>query len=89
MILEFIGKNKNVYKMDNYKNGWEDGKKLAESFDRPIRTEDFPKEFKHRNGEYNSGFAEGVIWGESHKPIKKRILKPLQPTANSKLLYHG
>jgi hypothetical protein len=41
--------------------GYEDGKQMALSLGRPVRTEDFPKKFQHRGDAWSRGYAEGVI----------------------------
>ena len=44
-----------------WQDGYNAGKKMAESLGRPVRTEDFPKDFVHRGGTFWRGYAEGVL----------------------------
>lgn len=46
-----------------WNDGWKAGKVMAESLGRPVKTEDFPKDFSHRGGTFWCGYAEGVISG--------------------------
>lgn len=50
-----------------WKEGCQAGYNMAQSLNRPVRTEDFPKDFKHRGGAYWNGYAEGVISGNKYE----------------------
>lgn len=56
---------------NEWQKGYDDGKAKALSLDRPFKTEDFPKHFVPRCGEYNSGYQEGVLSGENSKYYTK------------------
>jgi hypothetical protein len=68
---------------EEWQKGYDAGKKKSLSLNRPMKTEDFPKEYAHRSSYFFAGYAEGVIYGELTKQSKPKysefeIIEPKQ-----------